>query len=76
MLRHRPQMFRHSNLNFLNSNVPILKWHVPMLVSLLYFPMNLEPTFKLYVACSLKFVKIMMLIQSANNMQGNVFTHL
>jgi hypothetical protein len=37
---------------------------------------ELEPTFKLYVACSLKFAKIMMLIQSANNMQGNGFTHL
>jgi len=47
--------------------VPILKWQVPMLSK------ELELTFKLYFACSLN-LQIMMPIQNANNMQGNVFT--
>jgi len=39
------------------------------------FPKELEPTFKLYVACSLN-LQIMMPIQNAKNRQGDVFTLL
>jgi hypothetical protein len=55
---------------------PHLEMARPHACEPLLFPNELEPKFKLYVACSLKFAKIMMLIQSANNMQGHVFTHL